>query len=322
MLTLFNTQELHIEISSKCMLKCPRCPRTELKPEVLNQEYTLEEFKTAFSSNTLSSVKKIIFCGDIGDPIYATEFLEIVEYVKQFKIQLVIVTNGSYKKDPWWAKLGSLLDYHDMVQFSVDGWDHDSNNMYRINSDYDSIINGIKVLRENSSCNINWSSIYFNFNEDHMDLIKAQATNAGVDQWQAVRSTKFDGRYSIDGQDPLKPKNYENQNFGTVYTKNITRISNRKKVGEIKYANNRHSWAKCLNWKKELFINVEGLVFPCPWFNSGYQFNDFVQKYKEKLNVRTRSLNEILDDELWEEFIVRLETMPLEICKIKCKNDR
>jgi hypothetical protein len=71
-----------------------------------------------------------------------------------------------------------------------------------------------------------------------------------------------------------------------------------------------------------MFINVDGLVFPCPWFNSGYQENDFVQKYRDRLSVKTRSLTEVLADPMWEEFITRLAVFPLEVCKLKCKYDR
>jgi MoaA/NifB/PqqE/SkfB family radical SAM enzyme len=293
-----------------------------LKPGTLNQEFSIEEFKIAFPPETLMNVKKIIFCGDIGDPIYATDFLEIVEYAKQFFIQLFIVTNGSYKKESWWLKLASLLNHEDTVQFSVDGWDNVSNNIYRVNSDYDSIIAGIKTLRKNSNCIIKWSTIYFNFNENRMDDIKQLAKSLGVDVLQTVSSTKFDGRYSIDGQDPLKPKNEQHHNSSKVYLQTTAKLSDRQIPIRFNYTVDRHEWARCMNWKKELFINVEGLVFPCPWFNSGYQSNDFVQKYKDQLNVKTRSLNEILADSLWGEFMLRLQVMPLDVCKIKCKDDR
>lgn len=83
-----------------------------------------------------------------------------------------------------------------------------------------------------------------------------------------------------------------------------------------------HEWARCLNWQKELFVNVDGLVFPCPWFNSGYQENDFVQKYRDRLSIRKRSLDEVLTDSIWEEFVTRIETMPLEVCRIKCRDCR
>ena len=79
---LFNYQSIHVELSSKCTLKCPRCPRTELKPEQLNREITLDEFQRAFSSDLLREIQEITFCGDVGDPIYARDFLPIIELSK------------------------------------------------------------------------------------------------------------------------------------------------------------------------------------------------------------------------------------------------
>lgn len=314
---LFSLQEVHIELSSKCTLKCPRCPRTELKPEELNREFSLVDFQRAFPVDVLEQIKRILFCGDIGDPIYATEFLSIIKYIKQSSdISIDIVTNGSYKKPSWWEELGSVLTRRDTVVFSVDGWDHDSNNLYRVNSDWDSIIAGIKSLRVSSDCRIKWSSIYFNFNEDRMSEICNLAKELGCDEWQAVKSTKFGGRYNVNGVDPLIPVNADNLSSQVYQTFPI--VLNRAKPISLKYQVDAHKWARCLNWKKELFVNVDGLMFPCPWFNSGYQVNDFVQKYKDRLNVKQRSIVEVLEDPMWEEFITRLETMPLDVCRIKC----
>ena len=84
---------------------------------------------------------------------------------------------------------------------------------------------------------------------------------------------------------------------------------------------NPHAWAKCLNYKKDLFVGVDGLVAPCPWFNSGYQNNSFIKKYRDQLSIKNRSFFEILDDvELWNQLVTSFNTDPLEICQLKCKN--
>mgnify|MGYP003350479857 CR=1 FL=1 len=152
-------------------------------------------------------VQRITMCGDIGDPIYATEFIPIVRYIKQhhFGCSLTIVTNGSYKGPDWWEELGALLHNNDQVTFSVDGWDQKSNEQYRVNSNFESIINGARALRKGSNCRMNWSAIYFSFNEKEMDWIEDLARELGFDTFERVYSSKFDNQYTTNGIDPLKP---------------------------------------------------------------------------------------------------------------------
>lgn len=319
---MFNYKTIHIELSSKCVLKCPRCPRTELNLDSVNQEVTLEDFKSGFPTSVINKIENFLFCGEVGDPVYATEFLEIIEYIKQNSSSRIrIVTNGSYKKDEWWKRLGSALDYNDRITFSIDGWDNASNNLYRVNSDFDSIINGIKTLRANSSCCIRWSAIYFAFNQDKISELRKMATELGCDQFQYVKSSKFDDTYSVNGVDLLKPRN-EFVASSLVYepVNEILRKHDFVPLVDI-IPQVSHPWAKCLNYKKELFIGINGLLTPCPWFNNGYQDNSFIKEHHDRLSIRKRPFFEILDDtELWNQLVKSFDIEPLKICQIKCKN--
>lgn len=319
---LFNYQTVHIELSSKCVLKCPRCPRTELAPKTLNQEVSLSEFKVGFPVETLDKIKHILFCGDIGDPIYATDFLDIVAYIKNnSKIQLQIVTNGSYKKDIWWQQLGQLLDYNDQITFSVDGWDDESNNIYRVNSNFDTIVTGIKTIRATSECRIQLSTIYFNFNQHSIHKIRTLAMNLGCNSFKTVKSSKFDNNYLVNGVDNLKPVN-------DFVSKSLVYEVADEVLNDCKYQpivpiipDHPHSWAKCLRFEKDLFIGVDGLISPCPWFNSGYIKNRFVEENSARLNMKTRSFFEILNDnELWQQLLDTFNNEPIKICQMKCKH--
>jgi len=315
---MLNIKKIHLEISSKCVIKCPRCPRTELKPNSLNKEFSLEDFKRAFEPAVLKDVYEMVFCGDIGDPIYARDFIPIIEYIKlNSNVRIRIVTNGSYKKNDWWERLGMLLYHDDIVTFSVDGWDQVSNNQYRVNTDFDSIIQGIKTLRQSSTVHVRWKSIYFAYNEDHMDRIRTVALAAGCDDFQTVKSTKFDNQYLVDGQDPLKPRR-EYSESGQYITDTHVLKKEFKPLGnhEIK----KHPWARCMNHSKELFVNVEGLILPCPWFNSGYVENPFIKKHRDRLNIKDRGLRAIINDPLWQDLVDSFEGATLPICAIKCRN--
>lgn len=319
---MLNYRTVHLELSSKCVLKCPRCPRTELNLDRLNQEITLTDFKSGFPTEVLNKLDQFIFCGDIGDPIYATEFLEIIEYIKQnSRVRVRITTNGSYKKPDWWQQLGSLLDYNDQVTFSVDGWDNKSNNLYRINSDFDSIILGIKALQASSDCWIQWSAIYFSFNENKINDMQEFAKSLGCNAFQKVKSSKFDGRYLSGTVDLLKPST-ELVADTLVYETTVDILNQGKYVSIIPGVPLvTHPWAKCLNYKKDLFIGIDGLVAPCPWFNNGYQDNKFIKQHYDRLSIRNRSFFEIINDtELWQQLVESFDLNPLEICQLKCKN--
>ena len=83
----------HIEPSSKCSLRCPRCPRQE-HPDItwMNKEITLEQFKKVFDKEMLQQVQRFTMCGDVGDPIYAKDYLNIIEYIKTVDPTIQIFT--------------------------------------------------------------------------------------------------------------------------------------------------------------------------------------------------------------------------------------
>jgi MoaA/NifB/PqqE/SkfB family radical SAM enzyme len=180
---------------------------------------------------------------------------------------------------------------------------------------------GIKTLRASSECLIQWSAIYFAFNQDKIDTMQQIATDLGCNRFQTVKSSKFDGRYSVDGVDTLKPTNSFIADT-LVYITDIKVLTAGKYIPVVPAVPPvLHPWARCLNFKKDVFIGVDGVVTPCPWFNNGYQRNDFLETNKEKLSIKNRSFFDILDDnELWSKLVDRFNTDPLEICQLKCKN--
>ena len=160
----------HIEPSSICTLKCPRCPRAEVPESLLNRQLSLEFFKNQIGADTIKQIKKITFCGNDGDPIYCRDFLDICSWIKQVNptIQLVLITNGSHKTMDWWQQLGETFDANDEIHWSLDGWDQESNEQYRVNSNWLSIMNGINTFNQaNTGTYKVWASIAFKFNEKH-----------------------------------------------------------------------------------------------------------------------------------------------------------
>ena len=270
-------------------------------------------------------VEKITFCGDDGDPIYAHDLVPIIRYLKSFRdVAIVIVTNGSYKKEEWWQELGDTLTEVDHVHFSLDGWDQSSNEQYRINSDWDSIMLGVKTLRENSKCYMTWDMIGFRFNENKLELMKRMAKDLGFDQFQLTRSTKFGSKYDHYGiDDMLEPTrkdlissthrferriwNLSGRTLRERYTEtNETLFNNIKVIGDIKPI--------CHIGNKGLFINSRGEFYPCCWVANRYSHNTQWADLGKKYNLHNTPLAEVVADKFWDNDFV---TNSYE-CSTKC----
>ena len=73
---------LELEITSKCVLQCPACARTnETSSDEKSQwDHGHLEKELLFDICDNTNFKRYLFVGCYGDPIYHPDFLEICEY--------------------------------------------------------------------------------------------------------------------------------------------------------------------------------------------------------------------------------------------------
>lgn len=318
----------HIEVSSKCTLRCPRCARQEVPAGLVNTELNLEFFKRNFTPEfVLANVEKITFCGDDGDPIYAHDLIDIIRYLKSIKpVEIVIITNGSHKKLTWWSKLGQQLTEHDSVHFSIDGYDNASNNLYRVNSDYDSIIAGLQTLRAASACQIVWAAIAFKFNEDHLDFMQDFARKLGVDRFQLTKSTKFGSIYpSYGSADPLQPS-VKFVSSTHRFEREVTALTDSGSWQQIPLTNLKlfhqtqsHNGVTplCEIGNKGLYIDARGRLFPCCWVANRYNHNSEWQQIANNFNLHNKTLEQVLADNFWNS---EFRAFGWQECQTKCRS--
>ena len=316
----------HIEVCSKCSLQCPRCSRQEVPQGLTNRELTLDWFKKNFS-NFITEAKKITFCGDDGDPIYARELIPIISWMKQQNpdIQIVIVTNGSYKTIEWWGLLTNILSANDHIHFSIDGWDQASNNLYRVNSNWVSIIDGIKTIKSfDKPPIITWATIVFRFNESKLEQIKNIAQSLGCDYFQTTISSKFNTNYSAypdnDELQPINPNNISKGRFTRKIESLIGRTWQDKGIEHCKplYETMPSTLAiKPLCWvgNKGLYINAEGKFYPCCWTGLRYAHNKNIFNYIDY----TQDFESVVNDSGWQKLFDSFKdgSCPKE-CQEKC----
>jgi MoaA/NifB/PqqE/SkfB family radical SAM enzyme len=294
---------------------------------LINTELRLDFFKQNFTPEFITKyVEKITFCGDDGDPIYARDLIDVIKYFKSIKpVRFVLVTNGSYKSTVWWQKLGAVLDSTDQIHFSLDGWDQTSNEQYRVNSDWSSIINGVSALRSSSSVYMIWDAIAFKFNQEQLDNMQTLAKSLGFDEYQLTKSTKFNKIYSTyPAGDILQPKDNlisDSYRFQRV----ITNLSGRTKSSIDQDTSLKHyKQAKvsndilplCTVGNKGLFINSQGHFFPCCWVANRYSHNSsWVDLSKNNFNLNIVPLVDVINDTVWN---TQEEIFSSPECRAKC----
>jgi MoaA/NifB/PqqE/SkfB family radical SAM enzyme len=324
-------EHIHLEISSKCALKCPRCPRTE-HPETpwLNKQLSTLDIQKMLPEWILrDQVQRITICGDVGDPIYNSEFHQIISYLKNANpnIHLYIITNGSYRNREWWKSTCEVLNEKDTVAFSIDGYDAESNQKYRIGSDWDSIAVGMDEVSKSKAFLV-WATIVFQFNESHLDQIHSLAKTRGCDYLQITKSTKFGSNYarfnSETGVDPLQPstkwisdtlrfersyfhlsnRHIENSAFMSTMEENTAK-------NEETYLN-APVFPLCKTGNRGLYMNVTGQIFPCSWVSFPYKkttsmktgrsitFQEsFFNRYAKNFNLLENDFQTVISNPLW-----------------------
>lgn len=319
----------HFEISGKCTLKCPRCPRNDATPVPwINRELDLNFFKSVLTPDLLrNQVQRITMCGDIGDPIYASEYIDIIRYIKSHnaKIHVYTITNGSYRKESWWRELAEVSNQYDTINFSVDGFDHNSNNLYRIGSDWQSIMTGMRIMCEHSEAHVYWATIVFAFNQDHLDTIKRLAQEIGCDGLQLTYSTKFGSRYGQaygGASDALEPRkeyisktNRYHREFFPLTARSVPNSDylahNYARYIQIKKQHNQFITPMCSIGNRGLYVSADGVLHPCSWVSFPFSTmstdrktiafeNTLHQMHRDKFSLKTRSLSDILADPIWD----------------------
>jgi hypothetical protein len=218
----------------------------------------------------------VTFGGNYGDPIYHPNFVSMVQAFKQRKAQVIIVTNGSYKKPEWWQELTLFLDKNDLVVFSVDGIPENFT-QYRTNADWSSIQAAMTICAQ-AQCSTAWKFIPFSFNQNSIDQARVLSQQLGIDHFEISPSDRFDKQ-----TEHLKPVN------------NL--------LGER--FNNQQSWtngngsvgvdAKCAAGDQH-FVTAEGFYSPCCYMaDHRFYYKNQFGKNKSEYDIRNTTLSAILE---------------------------
>jgi MoaA/NifB/PqqE/SkfB family radical SAM enzyme len=186
-------------------------------------------------------------------------------------------------------------------------------------------MDGMRIMCNQSNAFVNWATIVFKFNQDYLDQIKQQASDLGCDGLQLTYSTKFGSKYgqAYGGlSDPLEPRE-EFISKTHRYERYFTNLSgrepltqdymdaNQQQFDKISAEYNKFITPMCAIGNRGIYVSADGILHPCSWVSYPYeslhtdrktiQFKDsFHQTNRANLNLHTRTLDEILNDKVWE----------------------
>lgn len=186
-MTYKNPKTLEIEITTKCTLFCHACART-LDPEETFSNWKFGQLSLESIDRALAipSLTKVILSGAFGDPIYHTEFPEVVKLIKARNLSFHVDTNGSYRSKEWWDQVADVSTNEDTITFSVDGLP--GNDLYRENSDWPSIETGIRTLTKRKNVHVVWKWIVWKYNQNDVLEGYKLSKELGVNEFVVVQS--------------------------------------------------------------------------------------------------------------------------------------
>ena len=283
-----NVQEIHIEPTSVCNAACPMCARNingeGLNPYITLKSLPLDWFREHLDKSTLKDVKKVFFCGNVGDPASAPALLDIIAYLKNTKPDIIIGlnTNGGLKTTDWWHTLGvSLNGPRDYCVFSIDGLE-DTNGVYRKNVKWHKLMNNVRSFIS-TGASAHWDMLVFEHNKHQTERAKSTAHDLGFTWFR----TKETDRWDIYKETELVPAT---QFEPAVYNKEVSCEKNRD---------------------RSVFVDYTGKVWPCCHMAEAY-----LNTIGQELHKDIRTFD---SQQLMTEYQHRLDNRnPFYICSRAC----
>jgi MoaA/NifB/PqqE/SkfB family radical SAM enzyme len=317
----------HIELTDKCNAGCPMCPRTDHmnrcrtnRDVVRNTELALADFQTHFTEDFCARTAEVIFGGAYGDPLAATELLEIVEHLTDRGVRIAVSTNGSLRKPEWWARMGRAMKRTgSRLELHVDGLE-DTNPLYRVNTSYAKIMENAAAYL-GTGARAEWHFIIFRHNQHQIEEAFRRSRALGFAAFTLIDTVRFGPTGRFDYVMPsgeartLESPTVRGRDFRMGRT--VAR-----EPGDSPRGTARDGIRCKSSTRNSPYISAHGQVSACCWVAGSGEEAQFFGAHgfgPARYNLRNRPLEEIMADEPFASFYAKAwkeDTLPT--CRRKC----
>lgn len=276
----YHVTKLHLEPTQLCQAMCPMCDRVtldgELNPIISGASLSIDDVKLIFPPDFVTQLKDMYMCGNLGDPIFAPDCIEIFKYFRQHnpKIYMSMNTNGGARKPEWWAEIAKVVNH---VTFSIDGLE-DTNGVYRQGVVWYNIMNNVKEFI-NAGGKAKWDYLVFEHNEHQVKDAERLSKDMGFTDFRPKTTNRYDKERPawqayLRGKKktiikPPKQDKYQSEVMKNPYT------SDERSAFRI--------LPKCVV-EREIFVSATGHVFPCCWAHTSLVSSQNVSE-EERLDM-------------------------------------
>ena len=307
---------IHLEVTSKCQARCPMCPRRLHGGPLLEgldlEEISIDTFKEWFPVSFVQQLKFLNMCGNLGDPIFAKDTLEIFRYLRENNSEMTLQmhTNGSGRTKEWWRGLAELKV---KVVFGIDGLG-DTHALYRINTNWEKIINNASQFIHVGG-DARWDMLVFKHNEHQVDTCEKMSKELGFKGFSIKHTTRFkDGRFDV------LDDNYKITHTLLPSSKSLEMIAPAKEAQQEKLP-----LITCkAKQDNQMYISANGNVSPCCWLDlewlpqhSGSRI-DYMVKIGKFPNLHKQSFKEIFDSNFFSSISGCWTSTGLAECSKQC----
>lgn len=340
MFNLKSIQEYQLEITTYCNAACPQCPRniqgSGLNPFMPLLHLDRDIIDAAFSVDHCRNLKQIFFCGSYGDPIMHPDFLDILQDFrnKNPTLWLYIHTNGGVHDKNYWQEIATIMNGYGQIDFGFDGLE-DTLHLYRRNVKYNVAMRNARAFI-NAGGRAQWNFIVFKHNEHQIEQARALSKEYGFFNFLPRKTGRFYNHKQecaypdwpvLDKKGNIEYR-LEQPTINEWCNPSVQKVEVIKKMhGSFKqYLEQTPIKCDALLGNK-VVITAEGLVLPCNFFehnmydarfytfampgahyssftNTGkIQVKEFVDQYKEELDINKNKLVDIFKSHFWIDLV-------------------
>jgi MoaA/NifB/PqqE/SkfB family radical SAM enzyme len=311
-------KKLQLEISSMCNALCLGCVRTDTvnfnqsKPFISKKNIVeVSTIVKLLSSDVMSTVEILEFCGTIDEPLMHPDFFEILESALSINpnYKIIIHTNASVRSTKDWVKLADILRKFKSphrVNFSIDGIG-ETHEFYRQFTNYEKILENAQAFI-NAGGNAVWQFLIFPWNKHQVE----EASKLSEQMKFNGFITRID-RSIVTGIGEEKIRKLKNENHVTVVNSQFDislndLLSSYAEINPVKIS--------CETQKEnQYFVSYDSRLWPCCFIHNGFfqvskTKTDFLRQrlfnnYGEDFNDMTiKTIEEIVNSDFFKNDLV------------------